>query len=169
MDSEQWILFWTAFGAIGTTIGSMITAIAVAIAVKQYRQPLTKYIEVSHGIQFPIYDYGLGPAGIYISIKNKGIRTINVSSVYLKGKSKLYLNNIQYPGLSSVSFPTELRPEDNINFSMELVKFEHEIEKMVAQGVIKRNCNLRIVISDTLGKEYFDKKKVKIRRGKFHR
>ena len=52
---------------------------------------------------------------------------------------------------------------------MELVKFEHEIEKMVAQGVIKRNCNLRIVISDTLGKEYFDKKKVKIRRGKFHR
>lgn len=42
----DWQLFWAAFGAIGTTIGSLITAIAVVIAVRQYRQPLTKNLKL---------------------------------------------------------------------------------------------------------------------------
>ena len=29
----DWSLFWDAFGAIGTTAGSLITAIAVVVAV----------------------------------------------------------------------------------------------------------------------------------------
>ena len=32
-------IFWDAFGAIGTTLGSLITAIAVVVAVYQYKQP----------------------------------------------------------------------------------------------------------------------------------
>lgn len=40
--SMDWNIFWAAFGAIGTTIGSLITASAVVVAVKQYKQPLKK-------------------------------------------------------------------------------------------------------------------------------
>ena len=32
----DWNLFWSAFGAIGTTFGSLITAVAVIVAVYQY-------------------------------------------------------------------------------------------------------------------------------------
>ena len=31
----DWNLFWSAFGAIGTTVGSLITGVAVVVAVKQ--------------------------------------------------------------------------------------------------------------------------------------
>lgn len=38
----DWNLFWSAFGAIGSTLGSFITAIALIVAIKQYKQPLKK-------------------------------------------------------------------------------------------------------------------------------
>ena len=38
----NWNLFWSAFGAIGSTLGSFVTAIALIIAIKQYKQPLKK-------------------------------------------------------------------------------------------------------------------------------
>lgn len=50
----DWILFWTAFGAIGTTLGSLITAIAVAIAVRQYKQPLVKRLKIEFSSAIPV-------------------------------------------------------------------------------------------------------------------
>lgn len=50
----DWNLFWSAFGAIGTTVGSLITGVAVVVAVKQYKQPLEKKIVVSYGTTLPI-------------------------------------------------------------------------------------------------------------------
>ena len=45
----DWQLFWTAFGAVGTTLGSLITAIAVVVAVIQYKQPLKKQVKLTVG------------------------------------------------------------------------------------------------------------------------
>ena len=170
MSTEQWSLFWSAFGAIGTTLGSMITAIAVVVAVKQYKQPITKLIKVSHGTQFPIYEQGVGNACIFISIKNWGVRPVKISAIYLKAKDKnLFLNNVQTPQLPQIRFPVELQQEEKIDFSMDYEQLDEEIVKLTEQGVIKRKCDLRIMVCDTLGKEYFDKKKIKVRKGKWHR
>lgn len=40
----DWNLFWSAFDAIGTTFGSLITAVAVIVAVYQYRA-LLNYVK----------------------------------------------------------------------------------------------------------------------------
>ena len=56
----DWDIFWNAFGAIGTTLGSLITAIAVVVAVIQYKQPLNKRLKISLTTAFPVYDLGLG-------------------------------------------------------------------------------------------------------------
>ena len=56
----DWQLFWTAFGAIGTTLGSLITAIAVVVAVIQYKQPLKKQVKLTVGTSIPVYGKELG-------------------------------------------------------------------------------------------------------------
>lgn len=57
----DWNLFWNAFGAVGTTAGSLITAIAVVVAVRQYKQPLIKKLKISFTTGFVVInDNSLG-------------------------------------------------------------------------------------------------------------
>lgn len=71
----DWNLFWSAFGAIGTTVGSLITGVAVVVAVKQYKQPLEKKIVVSYGTTLPIMtDNSMGSYHMFIDAKNLGVR-----------------------------------------------------------------------------------------------
>ena len=73
----DWNIFWSAFGAIGTTIGSLITAGAVVIAVKQYKQPLKKVIKVEFTSAVSLDEISGRSLYFYcISIKNKGIRAV---------------------------------------------------------------------------------------------
>ena len=69
----NWNLFWSAFGAIGTTIGSLITGIAVIIAVKQYRQPLKKAINMGFTSAVSMDEISGKPLYFYcITLKNRG-------------------------------------------------------------------------------------------------
>lgn len=86
----DWNLFWNAFGAIGTTVGSLITACAVVIAVKQYKQPLDKLIKVQFSSAIASI-LGKSVALYCISIKNKGIRTVEISSINVKGKKEEFV------------------------------------------------------------------------------
>jgi len=86
----DWNIFWSAFGAIGTTVGSLITAIAVIIAVMQYKQPLKKIVKVKMTSAISLDELSGKSLCFYcISIKNKGIRTVQINSIYiLKGIEK---------------------------------------------------------------------------------
>lgn len=89
----DWNLFWSAFVAIGTTIGSLTTAIAVVVAVIQYKQPLSKRIKVNFNAAFPVYGNELGENYLHISVANIGIRTIYISNIYLcVNKKKIVVN-----------------------------------------------------------------------------
>ena len=78
----DWNMFWTAFGAIGTTIGSFITAIAVVIAVRQYKQPLIKKMKIKFTTGFVVMnDNSLGETLHCIAVSNSGIRPIVMFSV----------------------------------------------------------------------------------------
>lgn len=108
----DWNIFWNAFGAIGTTIGSLITATAVIVALLQYRQPLSKKIELE--FTGAIADFGKGAKHYYtVTIKNRGIRTCIISSLWIKGKeNNLYMNLGQVNGIGRVEFPFTLEQEE---------------------------------------------------------
>ena len=76
----DWNIFWSAFGAIGTTAGSLITAFAVVVAVIQYRQPITKRLKIrfNSGIISLAEDKDSSIFVSTISIINTGIREIDV-------------------------------------------------------------------------------------------
>ena len=113
----NWSLFWNAFGAIGTTIGSLITAIAVVVAVVQYKQPLTKKIKIALSTAFPVFDSGLGESFHCITVSNTGIRPVIITNIYLHaGKKNLVINklmtDLDVNNLGSV-YPKELSPESS--------------------------------------------------------
>ena len=112
----DWQLFWTAFGAIGTTLGSLITAIAVVVAVIQYKQPLKKQVKLTVGTSIPVYGKELGEDCLSISLANTGIRDVVITNIYLDtGTKKLVVNNLMVDFTNAslrVLFPKKIPPEE---------------------------------------------------------
>lgn len=160
----NWNLFWNAFGAIGTTIGSMITAIAVVVAVKQYKQPLKKVIKVE--VTSAIGGDLLGnPVPFYcISVKNKGIRMVQINSINVKGKKKvLWINNVQYDSNAKIALPAKIEPEECKDFLFRVDNFRKAINKAVNDKALRKNEKLIVFVKDSLGDEYFCKTNIKIK------
>lgn len=163
----DWNLFWTAFGAIGTTVGSITTAMAVLVAVKQYLQPIEKRIVLAHGLSFPVmYDNSLGETQIHIDIKNKGIREMTISSVYIRNKKTKFLLNKMQSNVNPINLPYILKPEESISFLINYDNFVHEMNEFVKKGLIRNKEKLIFCIQDMLGEMHNDKKKITINNGK---
>lgn len=162
----DWNLFWNAFGAIGTTVGSLITAIAVVVAVKQYKQPLKKKVKVSHNFAYPVsFDGIISKVQIRINIKNTGIRSVKIASVNaINGKRRLYLNYSQ-SDLQPFTFPYTLEPEEAIAFYIERDKFLAEIKRIHGEGEIKNYQKMNFMVEYSLEDTYIDQKKFICRNG----
>lgn len=161
----DWNIFWSAFGAIGTTIGSLITAAAVVIAVKQYKQPLKKVIKVEFTSAVSIDEISRRSLCFYcISIKNKGIRTLQINSINIKGnKKKLWINNAQFNSNAKVNLPTKVEPEESKDFLFEIENFKNALRKAVTDKVLSKNQRLIIFATDSLGDNYYCKTQISIR------
>ncbi len=158
----DWNLFWSAFVAIGTTVGSLTTAIAVVVAVIQYKQPLTKRVKVDLNTAIPVYENKAGEFYLCISVANTGVRTIYISNIYLcAGKKKIVINNLMQdlskPGLH-VEFPKELLPEMCFNVYISCQKLSDEFTNLINQKTISPNQKIKILATDTTSGEYYCKK-----------
>ena len=155
----NWNLFWSAFGAIGTTIGSLITGIAVIIAVKQYRQPLKKAINMGFTSAVSMDEISGKPLYFYcITLKNRGLRTLQINSFHVKGDRKsLWINNIQFDSNAKVRLPFRLDPETSVDFLIEGDVFRNALREAVANNELKKNQRLILFATDSLGDRYYCK------------
>ncbi|PJJ27777.1 hypothetical protein [Lacrimispora celerecrescens] len=159
----DWNIFWAAFGAIGTTLGSLITASAVVIAVKQYKQPLMKIVKVVVTSAAIVDNSGNYLMFYCISIKNRGIRTVQINSINIKGNKKvLWLNSTQFESDTKINLPVKIEPEEIIDFLIEVEKFRLEIKKAVTNKVIRKRGKLVVFVTDSLGDKYYCKTNIKI-------
>ena len=149
----DWNLFWNAFGAIGTTVGSLITAIAVVIAVKQYKQPIDKVIKVEFTSALSIDENSGKPLEFYcISVKNKGIREVQIHSLNIYGKKKkVWINNAQFNSNAKINLPTKVLPEECKEFLFEANNFRNVLKMSADDKVLKKNQKLVIMVTDSLG------------------
>lgn len=77
--------FWSAFGAIGTTLGSLITAGAVVIAVRQYKLPMKRKLEIhfNRASVMPPFEE-IDNDFFVIAVSNIGIRDVKITGIYIK-------------------------------------------------------------------------------------
>lgn len=163
----DWTLFWTAFGAIGTTAATLVTAIAVCIAVKQYRQPLTKKLKISFSNSFLIMsDNTVGDDLYQIDVTNCGVRPLVLSNVYFHVDSKKIVFDFQryasYLKIPMPTFPCNLNQEETATFYLPISLLEPVIKNMMIQNRIGKNKKVRILVTDQSGGEYYQKTKLNI-------
>lgn len=151
MDCSDWSLFWTAFGAIGTTLGSLITASAVVVAVRQYKQPLVKRLKIEFTSAFAV---GQSIDFYCIGVSNTGVRPVNISNIYLNvGKKNLVINHAQFsvPGIKTVQFPVELQPEQRVQMLLERSKMSGFFREALSSGSLKAATKVKVAVTDQTG------------------
>lgn len=150
----DWNLFWAAFGAIGSTVGSLVTAAAVVVAVRQYRAPLAKRLRISFTSAFT--DSEEDSVELFcIDVANAGIRPVNISNIYLNTRKKnIVLNFAQFsiPGaLPEVRFPVELQPEQKVTLFLDRVKLVAFFDDSLRSGNFNASTKLRVAVTDQTG------------------
>lgn len=160
----DWVLFWTAFGAIGTTTAAAVTAIAVVIAVKQYKQPLIKKLKISFSTSFPVLHNGsLGETLYHITVANCGVRPITISNIYFNiGGINLALKFQDYAShlhISVPNFPFQLTQEQSATFYIPYNLIAYDMKQILARQRISAHKKIRILVTDqTAGEHYFKTK-----------
>lgn len=158
----DWNLFWEAFGAIGTTIGSLVTAGAVVVAVKQYKQPLKKKIEIILQSAKILAIEG-DNRYVVVDIYNRGMRELTICSIYIKTEyGKVFLNSMQALTKYTGILPAVLKPEGAVKLFFERKKFFDIIKELVDAGELKKGKNIILIVEDKTGGEYKYKSKEKI-------
>lgn len=154
-------LFWTIFGAIGTTIGSIATAAAVVVALWQAKFSTKKKLKLHFNDPITIVDPNSGKSiGDYIgvTITNIGNREVIISDwsiICSNGKkNNRYKIMTELQGILKKTLPYRLPIEESLDLSYERKYFVSGVCNMIEKQEINPNKKLKFQIMDTTGKEY---------------
>ena len=164
----DWNVFWTAFGAIGTTIGSLITAVAVVVAIVQYKQPLIKKVKMTFSTAVPVFDSGLGDSFYCITISNTGIRPIIITNICLNaGEKNIIINKLMAdldPNRPGSNFPKDLSPESSFAVYISYADLSKSFIDLLNRHEISPNQKIKILATDTTSGKYYCKIKATAKR-----
>lgn len=144
-------LFWTIFGAIGSSLGALIGALALIIALKAYFQPITIALSarltsgciIAENIAINIYS---------ISVSNKGLREVSISSITLQvGRKNLYVDFITQGTLLAQllpRYPVRLSQGTSVSLHLPYEKFNSEMKRNVESSQINPKDRISIAVRD---------------------
>lgn len=156
----NWNLFWSAFSAIGTTVGALITAITVIIAYKQYRLNLFSKLKIKFMIEYIGSTNGITQEYLTFEFINQGAIDIVVEGIYIQGNRKYY--SITYltkliPNCKEEQLPITITNKRLVSARIPLAEFKYFVKNIMGidLGYVKK---IHFLIIDAKGKRY--KKKI---------
>ena len=173
MENMDWMLFWTAFGAIGGTLGAFATFIAVAVALWQTKYSYKKKLKVS------FYDKAqiLNISGtdiielIALTTINIGNRDVIIDGWGLKlkdGNEARILSDLPMKNVSryvqealKTSLPHLLSVEHSVTFYYDKTLFLQLIPQYCKKGELTPNKPITFFVVDSTGRKYYVKSKKK--------
>ena len=159
---EEIEMFWTVFGAVGTTLGTLITAIAVIVAIIQYRQPIKKGLKIRFAMGFTALDNGRAGDDLYfISVSNTCVRNIIVSGIYfnIRNKDIVDLYGRWQLEVEAITFPMSISPEENIEYRLYCRRVNEGISYSIGKKEFGLKDKVRVHVRDSCGKDYYKKLK----------
>ena len=157
MDDK--ILFWTAFGAIGTTLGSFATTIAVIVALWQTKYSTKKKLKLVFNDNIKIYNSVTSQVlneYIGITIINVGNRDIVISDwamIIEKDVRQKIMTQLQ--GVLKVELPKKLEIEQSLDLSYEKKYFLRAVHDAVEKNKSLINKKIKFQVMDSTGKKYY--------------
>lgn len=151
-------LFWTMFGAIGTTVGSLATAAAVIVALWQTKFSNRKKLKIKFDDPITLVNPNTGETMghfVGVTIINIGNREVIINdwSIICNNKNR-YKIMTEMQGLMKKSLPARLPLEESLSLSYEREFFVRIVREMIVKKEIKPNQKVKFQISDTTGQKH---------------
>lgn len=150
-------LFWTAFGAIGSSLGALIGAIALIVALKAYKLPMKKKLKANMNLSSMINP--INSFEVYsIKVSNDGFRPISIENVsFAAEKSTLFLdmlwkNTILEP--YEPQFPVRLEQGEATTVYLPTKQLNSELRRMIESSRIIPNERIVLLIRESTGSEH---------------
>lgn len=158
----DWILFWTAFGAIGGTIGALATAAAVIVALWQVKHSEKKKLKLSFSdsVQMIPKDPSRSDSlYIRLSIVNIGNRNLIIENWgfhYHNGNGHALLGFKQSPLLQALNprLPHGLPIENSMDLLLEKEYFIRALREGVEKKTLNESQHIVFFVTDSTGKVY---------------
>ena len=156
---------WTIIGAIGSSLGAIIGAIALIVALKAYFQPARVALSAKMSAGF-IINPSLSFNVYSIDVYNKGLRDVSISNISLRtGDKTMFLDLIPQGTIVEAfepHFPVRLTQGTSVSFHLPYEKFNREIKRMVDDRQLNLKDKVRIAVKDGTDGTHLFKTKFKI-------
>lgn len=165
----DWNIFWTAFGAIGGTIGALATAGAVIVALWQTKFAQKKKLKLLINEDIKILAQNTENVYEYVGVTatNIGNRDIIINSWGIKlhdGSRIVILNDVsRIDKLIQINLPHKIAIEESIDLMYSKKHFRDVLCKSVQNKKVLENKKLEFYVKDSTGKFYIVKTSKKIK------
>lgn len=161
----DWNLFWNAFGAIGTTIGTMATAVVALLTFRQYSLSKSTKLKIKIEAQAITKSSGLVMKYFVLNFINVGVVDLYVNEISIEVRGKHYHigNFFQLRNKNDnnkVPFPVKVTKDRMVSVEILDASLKRQIDFIKRENGIENIKGLTFVITEGNGKEY--KKKIKI-------
>lgn len=170
-DVPDWSVFWTAIGAIGSTVGSFVTAIAIIVALWQTKYPYKKRLKLAFSDCTTIaietsMDF---PKLVSLDISNVGNRDIYIQEwgYILRKKNRVQIlsqvSAEKFPALIRKklfpALPIYIPVEQTEALYFEQKLFLNSVLECVDEKTLHKSQKIKIYVIDSSGKQYVVKTK----------
>ena len=165
----DWMLFWTAFGAIGGTFGALATAIAVIVALWQTKYSSTKKLKINFTDNVTV----MGNSGkvvanfVGLTVINVGNRDLIIERWGLKlnnHREALIFSDMPMKGIPAViqepfvsKFPHTLPIEHSVTFYYEKTLFQQIVPEYCQNNELSKHKKITFWVKDSTGQKYYCK------------
>lgn len=158
----DWMLFWTAFGAVGGTLGALATAIAVIVALWQVKHSEKKKLKLSFSDSMEMISQGSNvpeESLISLSVVNIGNRKLIINQWGFdyhnkKGHALLGFNQSPLIQLINPTLPRQLDVEDRIDLYLERKFFIKSLNEGIDKKKLNKSKKVSFFVMDSTGKIY---------------
>lgn len=165
MINTDWNLFWTAFEAIGATIGALATVIAVCVALWQTKYSQKKKLKLVFTDNSVVWDQRTGENEKFISLSviNIGNRKVIVDAWGIKFKNQeaivVYMpdDTNKFEAMLYKKMPIELEIEESVELVWSMTKFIKFLK--IYENEVEDNKPITFYVRDTTGVRHCTKTK----------
>jgi len=157
----DWNLFWTAFGAIGGTLGALATFVAVIVALWQTKFSYKKKLQLSFFDNITIVPENGNKFYHYVGviITNIGNRDVVIQNwgFELDDGSQMLIvpDTSPFGRVLQVKLPYRLQIEEGTTLYYEKTLFYNAISECIEKGNLKENEKIKFYVSDSTNKKHY--------------
>lgn len=157
--------FWSAFGAIGGTVGALATTAAVIVALWQTKYSYKKKLKLSFTDNITITPMSGDESVFYhyigVTVTNIGNRDVVIQNWGFDlddGTKMIIVPDISPFGRSiQVQLPHRLQIEEGISLYYEKTFFRNALEDSITKGKLRKNKKIQFFVTDSTYKKHYVK------------